>query len=663
MARSMRRQVLAQGYGVVLTYAKWGSPNEDGATPSAAEPRRPDHVADAMDGNQASMAELQTAVQNLGYDGDCARPHLQDPKRQIRLFALQPGDPGSTIRGAFSIANLDDGPSYHCVSYVWGDALNTTDIVVGAEAFTVTTSLFSALCRIRSSRDTINLWADALCINQEDNEEKRLQVNMMFEIYSRCTSCFIWMGEIDTDREGLTVDTARVAFDFISLLITAGPEDPWPETLAAPESRLSVGRTLRALMECPWWSRVWTLQECVAPGAATVLWGPLSIPWASVLKAGRRILRGVSEGWEDHLNVINWEANFSAVAVPLLSLDEETKARDAECRIPALDLFWRYTQRQATDPRDRVYALLPWVGHALESVASSDYEVSYEELYGRVTADLIRFDRSLLPLMGRPPGEVPLEGPSWVLDWVRMEKGIAETADGLNFWVSNLFHDEFDACRGLPAMETSTLVSDDGRRLHLRGFCVDTVAMAAVPSTETLGDEDELGGYTAEPLVARWRRYMAADVLDLLARQEGSDRNTAMDKLLRLNQEIEEVLNGMMISEEKEDPGIEGLMLRDSWRGNWLACGKRDVFITSSVGFGLGPCSMRPGDEVWVLCEGRMPFLLRPVREEGDGGGELLTVPGRSGVYRLVGECYMHSVMEGQAVEEETARLRTITIC
>ncbi|KAJ0159780.1 Heterokaryon incompatibility protein 6, OR allele [Colletotrichum tanaceti] len=626
-----------------------------------------------MDGNRASMAELQTAVQNLGYDEDCARPRLQDPKRQIRLFALQPGDPGSTIRGAFSTANIDVRPSYHCVSYVWGDALNTTDIVVGGRAFTVTTSLFSALCRIRSSRDTIHLWADALCINQEDNEEKRLQVNMMFEIYSRCAGCFIWMGEIATDREGLTVDAARVAFDFMSLLLTAGPEDPWPEALAAPESRLSVGRTLRALMECPWWSRMWTLQECVAPGAATVLWGPLSIPWASVLGAGSRILRGVpSEGWEDHLNAINWEANFSAVAVPLLSLDGETKARhDAECRIPALDLFWRYTQRQATDPRDRVYALLPWVGHALESVASSDYEVGYEELYGRVTADLIRSDRSLLPLMGRPPGEVPLEGPSWVLDWVRMEKGIAETADGLNFWVSNLFHDEFDACRGLPAMETGHLVSDDGRRLHLRGVCVDTVAMAAVPPSpkETLGDGGELDGYTAEPLVARWRRHMAADVLDFLARQEGgSDRNAAMDKLLRLNQEIEEVLNGMMISEEKEDPGIEGLTLRDSWRGNWLACGKRDVFVTSSVGFGLGPCSARPGDEVWVLCEGRMPFLLRPVRkqeqeeQEGDdaGGGGSTWPPG---FYRLVGECYMHGVMEGQAVEGEAARLRTITIC
>ncbi|KZL85142.1 heterokaryon incompatibility protein [Colletotrichum incanum] len=546
-----------------------------------------------MDENQYSLAELHTAV------------HKLDPRKQIRLFVVQPGDIESEVQGDFIVVDLADKISYQCISYVWGDVLDTTNISVGGKIFAVTTSLFSALRRIRSAQSPITLWADALCINQEDSEEKRLQVNMMFEIYSNCSNCFIWMGEIDEDREGLTLDTAQAAFNFIELVVAACPEDPWPRGLSTPASRLSIVQALCALMECPWWSRMWTLQECVAPRAATVLWGPLSIPWISVLEVGSKFMQGISEDWDDHLRAINWEANLSAVAIPLLALSEETKLGDSECRIPALDLFWRYTQRQATDPRDRVYALIPWVGHALENVKSSDYEADYEDLYSRVTTDLIRYDQSLLPLMGRPPGEAPLEGSSWVLDWIRMEKGIAETANGLNFWVSKLFHDEFDACYGLPEMDMSDISSSDGRHLYLRGFYVDRIAIAAVPPTEVLEDTDEFGGYTAELLVSRWRRYIAADALELLGRQEGSDRNMAMSKLLHLNQEIEYVVNGMMISEEKEDPGIDGLLLRDSWKENWLSCGKRDLCITSSAGFALAPCSMKTGDEIWVLCRFR----------------------------------------------------------
>jgi hypothetical protein len=43
---------------------------------------------------------------------------------------------------------------------------------------------------------------------------------------------------------------------------------------------------------------------------------------------------------------------------------------------------------------------------------------------------------------------------------------------------------------------------------------------------------------------------------------------------------------------------------------------------------------MIPGDQVWVLENGRVPFVLRPV---ADGKN-----------FELLGECYVHGVMDGQ---------------
>jgi hypothetical protein len=60
----------------------------------------------------------------------------------------------------------------------------------------------------------------------------------------------------------------------------------------------------------------------------------------------------------------------------------------------------------------------------------------------------------------------------------------------------------------------------------------------------------------------------------------------------------------------------------------------RLLFQTKGGDLGYGPLSMSPGDQVWVLENGRVPFVLRPV-----AGGKN---------FELLGECYVHGVMDGQ---------------
>jgi hypothetical protein len=61
----------------------------------------------------------------------------------------------------------------------------------------------------------------------------------------------------------------------------------------------------------------------------------------------------------------------------------------------------------------------------------------------------------------------------------------------------------------------------------------------------------------------------------------------------------------------------------------------RRVFVTSKGIIGLGPALVQPGDIVVILFGGCTPFVLRPV----------------DNYYLLIGECYIHSQMDGAAVE------------
>lgn len=58
---------------------------------------------------------------------------------------------------------------------------------------------------------------------------------------------------------------------------------------------------------------------------------------------------------------------------------------------------------------------------------------------------------------------------------------------------------------------------------------------------------------------------------------------------------------------------------------------------TTELRLGLGPRSLRIGDEVWVVAGVNIPMVLRRERE---------------GEWSLVGECYVHGIMDGEAVQD-----------
>jgi hypothetical protein len=106
------------------------------------------------------------------------------------------------------IADIADPPPYTALSYVWGDVSNPIPITLDKKNIRVTQNLHRALQRFRKT--TVLLWVDAICINQQDLDEKNVQVNMMAKIYVKAASVAVWLGPDEhNDAKELSEDVEK----------------------------------------------------------------------------------------------------------------------------------------------------------------------------------------------------------------------------------------------------------------------------------------------------------------------------------------------------------------------------------------------------------------------------------------------------------------------
>jgi hypothetical protein len=110
---------------------------------------------------------------------------LKSIKNEIRLLKISSGLEDEPLMCTLESISLDGDVLYTAVSYCWGDANNRADITVNGQSVSVTISLENALRRIRNVAQDTMVWADAICINQQDMAEKSVQVSMMGSIYSK----------------------------------------------------------------------------------------------------------------------------------------------------------------------------------------------------------------------------------------------------------------------------------------------------------------------------------------------------------------------------------------------------------------------------------------------------------------------------------------------
>ncbi|KAE9365706.1 hypothetical protein N431DRAFT_287711, partial [Stipitochalara longipes BDJ] len=91
---------------------------------------------------------------------------------------------------------FDLAPKYMALSYTWGSNEKTGTTLVNGKSFSVTKNLGHALGSVFPllEEHDMYLWVDAICINQEDLDEKAIQIGLMKLIYDNASEVVAWLG-------------------------------------------------------------------------------------------------------------------------------------------------------------------------------------------------------------------------------------------------------------------------------------------------------------------------------------------------------------------------------------------------------------------------------------------------------------------------------------
>ncbi|KAF2258549.1 HET-domain-containing protein, partial [Lojkania enalia] len=187
-------------------------------------------------------------------------PPLESSSGQIRLLKISPGDFNDIITCTLNIFDTSIAPEsrpheYIALSYTWGPASPTRQILVNSGTAIVRQNLWEFLVVARELIPDQLVWIDQICINQEDNDDKNHQVRLMSKIYRRASSVIVWLGSPTNDSD--------LAMDFIS-------RRAFDMTYSIPKR---LRNAIRSFFFRPYWSRLWVVQEIKLAQSVTVLCG------------------------------------------------------------------------------------------------------------------------------------------------------------------------------------------------------------------------------------------------------------------------------------------------------------------------------------------------------------------------------------------------------
>ncbi|KAK5651493.1 hypothetical protein OQA88_11947 [Cercophora sp. LCS_1] len=612
-----------------------------------------------------------------------------------------PGKPSDPIICSLSTASLDGNPQYDALSYVWGDPTICDKIIVDQQERNVTANLYAALRRLRNLRDATEpkeLWVDALCINQDDKDEKTHQVGLMGRIYSRAREVFIWLGDCADDpftfsdgkltfnncpsvAKGLPGTVASqsdviLGFLFIQLLANHGPgtsgcvQNPQQDDGDGDPSPATMGlrayeKGLRAIMDFSWWSRLWTVQEVVLSQKATVVCGSVRLPWQSFAVAAinlrinfRYCKYRCCSGLDFGLRM-----RFTETVKSIFDIADAVKSPLPIEPMSRVEVFTRFRDRVASDPRDRVYAMLGILGNP---EIKPDYSLDHRIVYANAVVAIIQKTK-LLDILWRPRefDRDPML-PSWTPDWTaRVETG------KFAMEINQFRHLLLESAVGHPCVTVG--YTPEHGALTLMGVQVDTVV-----STFDAMEHKHLSTRATDSIIRSWlnaidkskpyRRggkgegtyeeafwtLMAGDHIVI---GSGEDEILPVD----LKNDVVFAKRGTtlyvatMATYRRMEPE-EWRLIRDDYEGRVPLLEENLVpqclinqrfFLTESGLIGLGPVDTRVGDTIHVLLGGKFPFLLRKVAE--------------TGTFNLVGASFVQGIMYGEAVPDGTL-IRRVTL-
>ena len=326
---------------------------------------------------------MDSGVDAVVEDQDVSQPPPDATAKRQLLEELLDADeippfvhqPLSRVRKSIRVLEVLDDPdvvqckvwetflrsNYTAVSYMWGPSFPTKSILINGLCFKVGANLWAFLDEARRRKDTSTFWVDAICIDQQNIEEKSYQVKFMGEIYSQAVRVILWLGRSDKQMDKFLVRVSRLSdpssstADVLNILSDA-------EQALLKRQDTEHGDTVTDLLLkliCnPYWARTWVVQEITLSDERfrQVLYGSNSLPWAC-LSTLVGYCNGPSDTWlpgsrlkHDHMEQLqsSFLAKYCMSSINLMALPKPEQVRA---------LLQDFGQTLCSDIRDPIFLL------------------------------------------------------------------------------------------------------------------------------------------------------------------------------------------------------------------------------------------------------------------------------------------------------------------
>lgn len=297
---------------------------------------------------------------------------------------------------------------------------------------------------------------------------------------------------------------------------------------------------------------------------------------------------------------------------------------------------------QATDDRDRVYALLGIANDAAATHIKADYTLSCEDAYTAAARVLLQHNHDDILSLCRTR-DVCKDIPSWVPDWSALNR---------KPWSVWYYERLFNASG---AGQTTMEVIDDSNVCHLvlKGTLVDTIR--EVGHVWSLDVKDKFDHTAALNVLNNVKDYLSrSEKYDLLQKEEASWRipvgDTAISTVTSQMERApavsymktgEHVLR--LVAEGKAMP--EDVQADRQPHASYMCQMERmhdsRPFLSKSGYVGMCPMESQVGDSLVIFMGARVPYVIRRSTKRD--------------CWTLIGESHTYGIMDGEFMEQNPA--------
>lgn len=575
---------------------------------------------------------------------------------QIRLLSIIPSDcDDSQIECQLSHATIAD--KYVTLSYEWRDPKDTVPIRLNGQDFHITTNLESCIRVLRSSKvcENIKLWIDAICINQQDTQERNTQVSLMGMIYKSAEFSIAWLG-----MAGRPCKTA------LQVLQHDYPVKLTREKIAALLDRFSDTKLVQFLDEYHYierlsvWERIWIVQEICLAKEILIIYGHnfiLETAWTTLqlfMQLGNYSRWGLASRGKVMAITLSPGGRLWSLRL---------KLRYISNRLPGTQLPLGSTLEflggimKATDERDYLYALMGLVTDIPRTIP--DYNRNTVDIFCDFTFSHIIYKASLAILNTPVRGENTkiIRGtilPSWAFD---PAEGISMVPGPGGEW-EELADSKPLFSAGIPSNGLEVRWEyrrPTSRTLSLAGVKLDLIReITSIVNLDRYKTPRQFQVLFATGLPLKINKYFyTGDIFDSFWRTLVCDcnykerRRTLASEFELFGRAFQSILNirgtpidseGTVVSQNDSEETFKAAKqnIQDGF-----SVGRLQSFgYTTSGHMAMFPYGSQPGDHVCIFFGAQTPHIIREI-ETGDGPPN----------FKLIGPTYIHGWMDGEVFQ------------